>query len=40
MFGMLIHGFYHWRPKRIAFRADYCRSCEQSRIAVLSAGGR
>ncbi len=32
---MLIHGLYHWRPKRIAFRADYCRSCEASRIAVL-----
>jgi hypothetical protein len=32
---MLIHGTYHWKPKRIAFRADYCRSCQGSRLAVL-----
>jgi hypothetical protein len=30
-----IHGIYHWKPKRIAFRADYCRSCQASGISVL-----
>jgi hypothetical protein len=32
---MLIHGTYHWQPTRIAFRADYCRSCQGSRLSVL-----
>jgi hypothetical protein len=29
-----IHGFYYFRPRRIAFRNDYCRSCAQPRRSV------
>jgi len=33
---IFIHGgTYHWKPRRIAFRADYCRACDASRISVL-----
>src|SRR5437588_10134396 len=32
---LLIHGIYHWKAKRIAFRADYCRNCQAARLAVL-----
>ena len=28
---LLIHGIYQFRPKRIAFRNDYCLSCAQPR---------
>ena len=31
---MLIHGVYHWWPKRVGFRNDYCRSCEGPRRAI------
>lgn len=31
----VIHGFYHWRPRRTAFRNDYCRTCEAERLSVL-----
>jgi len=24
----IIHGVYHWWPKRVAFRNDYCLSCQ------------
>jgi hypothetical protein len=30
----LIHGVYHWWPKRVGFRNDYCRSCEGPRRAI------
>jgi hypothetical protein len=26
---IIVHGIYHFRPKRIAFRNDYCLSCVQ-----------
>ena len=29
----LIHGVYHWGGKRIAYRSDYCLSCEAPCIA-------
>jgi len=32
---LIVHGTYHWKPKRIAFRNDYCRKCEAQRPAVL-----
>lgn len=32
---LIIHGTYHWRPRRIAFRNDYCRTCEAERLSVL-----
>jgi len=32
---LIIHGVYHWSPKRIAFRRDYCRRCEAGTLAVL-----
>ena len=28
---LLIHGVYHFRPKRVAFRNDFCLSCKQAR---------
>ena len=31
---LLIHGTYHFRPKRIAFRNDYCLPCARPRRAV------
>ena len=31
---LLIHGAYHFRPKRVAFRNDYCVSCEAPRRAI------
>jgi hypothetical protein len=31
---LLIHGVYRWWPKRLAFRNDYCLSCEQPRRSV------
>jgi hypothetical protein len=32
---LVIHGIYHWRPKRIAFRNDYCRACKAQTVSVL-----
>ena len=32
---LLIHGTYHWRARRIAFRNDFCRTCAQERLALL-----
>lgn len=32
---LIIHGTYHWKPRRIAFRNDYCRKCEAERLSVL-----
>ena len=32
---IFIHGTYHWRPKRIAFRNDYCRVCNGPTVSVL-----
>lgn len=32
---LIIHGIYHWKPRRIAFRRDYCRSCEAERLSTL-----
>jgi hypothetical protein len=31
---LLIHGAYHFWPKRVAFRNDYCVSCKAPRRAV------
>jgi hypothetical protein len=31
---LVIHGIYQFRPKRIAFRNDYCRACVQPRRSV------
>jgi hypothetical protein len=31
---LLIHGVYRWWPKRVAFRNDYCFSCEAPRRAI------
>ena len=31
---LIIHGMYNFGPKRLAFRNDYCLSCEQPRRSV------
>ncbi len=31
---LITGGVYHFRPKRIAFRNDYCLACEQPRASV------
>jgi len=31
---LVIHGMYRFRPKRTAFRNDYCLSCAQPRCSV------
>jgi hypothetical protein len=31
---VLIHGLYHWRPKPVAFRNDYCITCGAERVAI------
>src|SRR5579863_13667 len=31
---LLIHGVYHFWPKRVAFRNDFCLGCEAPRLAV------
>jgi hypothetical protein len=31
---LVIHGVYHFRPRRTAFRNDYCLFCEQPRRSV------
>jgi hypothetical protein len=31
---LLIHGSYHFWPKRVAFRNDYCLSCDGPRRAI------
>jgi hypothetical protein len=31
---LLIHGAYHFWPKRVAYRNDYCLSCEGPRRAI------
>jgi hypothetical protein len=30
---LLIHGFYHFAPKRIGYRNDYCLACDAVRVA-------
>ncbi len=30
----IIHGAYHWWPKRVGFRNDYCLRCKAERSAV------
>jgi hypothetical protein len=32
---VVIHGIYHWRPRRVAFRNDYCRACKAQTVSVL-----
>ena len=32
---ILLHGFYRWCSKSIAFRHDYCRHCESETTSVL-----
>jgi hypothetical protein len=31
---VIVHGVYHWSPKRIQFRNDYCLSCSAQRVAI------
>jgi hypothetical protein len=31
---IVLHGWYHWFPRRGAFRADYCRRCEAATTSV------
>jgi hypothetical protein len=31
---LLVHGIYHWRPQRVAFRNDYCLFCAQPMRSV------
>jgi hypothetical protein len=31
---LLIHGVYHFWPKKVAFRNDYCLSCEAPRRSI------
>jgi len=31
---LIVYGVYHFRPKRVAFRNDYCLSCAQPRRSV------
>lgn len=31
---IVLHGWYHWFPKRRAFRGDYCRRCEAATTSV------
>jgi len=30
----IVHGAYHWWPKRVAFRNDYCLACRAERRSV------
>lgn len=32
---LIIHGTYHWKPRQIAFRNDYCRKCKAEGSSVL-----
>jgi hypothetical protein len=32
---IVIHGTYHWRPRRVAFRNDFCRTCNGQTVSVL-----
>lgn len=32
---LIIHGIYHWKPRRTAFRNDHCRACAAKRLSVL-----
>jgi hypothetical protein len=31
---LIIHGVYHWRPRPVAFRNDYCISCRRECVAI------
>ena len=31
---ILLHGIYNFRPRRVAFRNDWCRRCRARRLAV------
>ncbi|HEX2645352.1 MAG TPA: hypothetical protein VHU81_20305 [Thermoanaerobaculia bacterium] len=31
---IVIHGIYNWRPRQVAFRNDFCRTCAGPRLAV------
>jgi hypothetical protein len=31
---LIVYGVYRWKPKRIAFRNDYCMTCGEPRRAV------
>jgi hypothetical protein len=31
---VLVHGMYRWAARRLAFRNDYCRACQDRAIAV------
>ena len=31
---VIIHGVYHWSPKQVEFRNDYCLSCSAQRRAI------
>ncbi len=31
---LIVHGIYHFLPKRLAFRNDYCLSCAQPRRSI------
>ena len=31
---LIVHGAYHFRPKRVAFRNDYCISCQAPRRSI------
>lgn len=31
---LIIHGVYHFSPKKVAFRNDYCLSCEAPRRSI------
>jgi hypothetical protein len=30
----LIHGVYHWAPRAVAFRNDFCRRCDRPRVSL------
>ena len=32
---IILHGVYHFRPRRVGFRNDYCLSCQAERRSVL-----
>lgn len=31
---VIVHGIYHFRPRPVAFRNDYCLACQRTRRAV------
>jgi predicted RNA-binding Zn-ribbon protein involved in translation (DUF1610 family) len=35
---LIVHGTYHFRPTRVAFRNDYCIRCAALQVAICAVG--